>query len=66
MIKFTSGSEMKAFNTEALKLAAQGVTIIVASGDDGAANSNSNGNCLCGKTNILQKRNNKKELKHLF
>jgi subtilase family serine protease len=27
---------MKAFNTEALKLAAMGVTILVSSGDDGA------------------------------
>ena len=56
---------MKAFNTEALKLAAQGVTIIVASGDDGAANSDGTGNCLCGKTNILARRNNKKESSHL-
>lgn len=30
---------MKAFNTEALKVASMGVTVVVASGDDGAPNS---------------------------
>jgi len=47
-----TASVMTAFNTQALKLAAMGVTIAVASGDDGAPNSyypsNSNtAQCMC-------------------
>jgi tripeptidyl-peptidase I len=47
---FESSSIMTAFNTEALILAAQGVTILVASGDNGAANeatTSSGQTCLC-------------------
>lgn len=42
-----SHSSKSAFNTQAIKLAAQGVTLLVATGDDGAPN-NKNGLCLCG------------------
>mmetsp|Transcript_31520 Transcript_31520/g.45379 ORF Transcript_31520/g.45379 Transcript_31520/m.45379 type:complete len:749 (-) Transcript_31520:235-2481(-) len=47
--QFTSPSEMSAFNTEALKASARGVTIVVASGDDGALNRDDSGICMCGK-----------------
>jgi len=33
-----TGSVMRAFNTEAMKLAALGVTVVASSGDDGAPN----------------------------
>ena len=33
---YTSASELNAFSTQAIKLGAMGVTILVASGDDGA------------------------------
>ena len=35
---YMTGSVMKAFNTEAMKLAALGVTVVASSGDDGAPN----------------------------
>jgi tripeptidyl-peptidase-1 len=41
--KYASTSELNAFNTQAIKLGVMGVTIVVASGDDGA-----NSNSLCG------------------
>mmetsp|Transcript_10297 Transcript_10297/g.15463 ORF Transcript_10297/g.15463 Transcript_10297/m.15463 type:complete len:672 (-) Transcript_10297:785-2800(-) len=49
---YMTASVMTAFNTQALKLAAMGVTIAVASGDDGAPNSYYPGNsntaqCMC-------------------
>jgi tripeptidyl-peptidase-1 len=45
-IQYTD-SKMTAFNNEAMKLGAQGVTIFVSSGDDGV----SNVNCACDKNN---------------
>ena len=40
-------STMQSFNTEALKLGVMGVTILVASGDDGANTLTSDGKCSC-------------------
>ena len=42
-----SAATVTSFNTEALKLGATGVTILVASGDDGANSVNGAGKCSC-------------------
>lgn len=47
-----TGTVMKAFNLEAMKLAALGVTVVASSGDDGAPNqiqpsSSSGASCAC-------------------
>ena len=46
---FMQGSSVSAFNTEAMKLGLQGVTIVASSGDDGATSSNTrNDPSSCG------------------
>lgn len=52
---FLSVSEMSAFNTEAIKLSAMGVTIVAASGDDGAISRRVriNGASMCGYATLF-------------
>jgi tripeptidyl-peptidase-1 len=53
--KTTSKSELNAFNTQAIKLGVMGVTIVVATGDDGAGSSAVRGGNIdkCGYTAIF-------------
>mmetsp|Transcript_26476 Transcript_26476/g.36459 ORF Transcript_26476/g.36459 Transcript_26476/m.36459 type:complete len:700 (+) Transcript_26476:293-2392(+) len=46
-----TSSIQNTWNTEAMKLGLQGVTIAVASGDDGAPNLSSSGQCMCSVNN---------------
>lgn len=56
---FVSVSEKKAFNTEAIKLSAIGVTIVAASGDDGAVSRElrSGGSAVCSYVSIFPASN---------
>jgi tripeptidyl-peptidase I len=52
---YLSSSEMSAFNTQAIKLSAMGVTLVAASGDDGAISRRvrTSGLSACGYSSLF-------------
>ena len=53
--RFVSASTFETFNNEAMKLGVQGVTIVVSSGDNGAAGASGQCNTDSGSSNFKWK-----------